>query len=215
MSLGFYPITQDSINWLCSRDPELGSVMHWKEPPKRKLYPDLFNGLVFYVISQQISAKAAATEWSRLQELYGPTTAEHMVSLAPEEIQKCGTTLRRSGYILAIVHEVVSGHIDLDELAGIPDDEFMRQIVRLPGIGEWTAKMLLVHVLCRPDIISFKDLAILRGMRMVYQMPKIGREEFERYRELYAPYATTATIYLWAISADAAGKLPDPARAGR
>lgn len=170
---------------------------------------------MFYVISQQISAKATATEWSRLQELYGPITAEHMVSLAPEEIQKCGTTLRRSGYILAIVHKAVSGHIDLDELSGLADDEFVRQIVRLPGIGEWTAQMLLVHVLCRPDIISFKDLAILRGMRMAYQVPKIGREEFERYRELYAPYATTAIIYLWAISAGAAGKLLDPARAGR
>lgn len=211
MSAAFYPITEEAIEWLCSRDKELGSVIRQMDPPQRKLYPDLFSGLVFYVISQQISAKAAVTEWGRLQDLYGSITPEHMASLMPEETQRCGTTLRRSDYILAIAREIASGAIDLDELAGLPDDEFVRQIVRLPGIGEWTAQMLLVHVLCRPDVIAYKDIAILRGMRMVYQVPRIGRTEFERYRELYSPYATTASIYLWAISAGAGG-LCDPAR---
>lgn len=215
MSAAIYPITEEAIEWLSSRDQELGAVMRRMDPPKRRLYPDLFSGLVFYVISQQVSAKAAATEWERLQAICGPITPERIVQMAPEEIQRCGTTLRRSDYILAIARDVASGNIDLEELAVLPDDEFTRQIVRLPGIGEWAAQTLLIHVLCRPDIISFKDMAILRGMRMVYQVPKIGRPEFERYRELYSPYATTASIYLWAISAGAAGSLPDPARTGR
>lgn len=212
MSAAYYPISPESIEWLCKHDPQLGTVIRRMDPPQRKLCPDFFSGLVFYVISQQISAKAADTEWCRFTELFGPVRPERIAELTPEEIQKCGTTLRRSGYILDIARQVASGRIDLQELASLPDNEFCKQVTKLPGIGAWTAQMLLIHALRRPDVISYGDLAILRGMRMVYQVPEISREQFEEYRRRYSPYATVASIYLWAISAGSGSCLPDPAR---
>jgi DNA-3-methyladenine glycosylase II len=200
VSGAYFPISREGIDWLCERDPQLGDAIRGMDPPKRVLLPDLFSGLVFYVISQQISAKAAATEWGRLQELFGPVTPQRMAGLTPEEIQMCGTTLRRSGYIHDIARQVAFGRMDLRGLADLPDDEFCRRVTRLPGVGMWTAQMLLVHVLCRPDVISYGDIAIRRGMRMVYGLPEVSREEFDRRRRLYSPYATTASIYLWAIS---------------
>lgn len=212
MSAAYYPISRESIQWLCERDPQLGAIVRRMDSPKRELCHDLFSGLVFYVISQQVSAKAAVTEWGRFKELFGPVSPEHIAGFASEEIQKCGTTLRRSGYILDIARQAASNRLDLQKLADLPDDEFCRQVTKLSGVGAWTAQMLLIHALRRPDVISYGDLAILRGMRMVYQVPEISRARFERCRRRYSPYATTASIYLWAISAGSSSCPPAPVR---
>lgn len=196
----FFPFGDREISWLKSRDPQLGTFISGMEKPKRKLLPDLFSGLIFYIISQQISAKAAETEWARFQELFSPVVPENICRFSPEELQKSGTTLRRAGYIRHVAEMCADGSVDLMALTRSDDAVFIREITKLPGIGEWTAQMLLIHVLERPDVISFKDLAVLRGMRMVYQVPEISREFFEQKKELYFPYSTTASIYFWAIS---------------
>ncbi len=196
----YFPFGEREITWLCSRDPELGAVISKMEKPRRKLLPDLFSGLVFCIISQQISAKAAETEWARFQEFFSPVTPETICRFTPEELQKCGTTRKRAGYICHIAELLSKGSVDVEALCKADDATFIREISKLPGIGEWTAQMLLIHVLKRPDIISYRDLAVLRGMRMVYQVPDISREFFEEKRALYSPYATTASIYFWAIS---------------
>ena len=203
----YFPFGEREISWLTSRDPQLGMFISELEKPKRKLLPDLFSGLVFYIISQQISAKTAETEWTRFQALFSPVTPENICRFSPEKIQESGTTLRRAGYIRCIAEMLAAGSFHLDSLAEADDAAFIREITKLPGIGEWTAQMLLIHVLKRPDVISFKDLAVLRGMRMVYQMTDISREFFEQKKGLYSPYSTTASIYFWAISTGK-GSLP-------
>ncbi len=205
-----FPIREEAVRWLSEGDPELGAVMREMDPPRRELFADLFSGLVFHVIAQQVSAKAARTEWERFQRMFGPVVPERIHGMKPAALQKAGITLRRAGYIVGIAERFASGSCDPDELAKLSDEDFCRQVTRLPGVGEWTAQMLLVHVLRRPDVISYGDLAILRGMRMVYQVPVVTREMFERRRRAYAPYATTASIYLWAISAGAVPGLNDP-----
>ena len=196
----YFSFGEREITWLKNRDPQLGSFITGLGKPKRKLLPDLFSGLVFYIISQQISAKAAETEWTRFQELFSPIVPENICHFTPEEIHKSGTTLRRAGYIYRIAEMMRDRSQDIVDLSRADDATFIREIIKLPGIGEWTAQMLLIHVLKRPDVISFKDLAVIRGMRMVYQVPEISREFFKEKKELYSPYATTASIYFWAIS---------------
>ena len=75
----------------------------------------------------------------------------------------------------------------------------------------WTAEMLLIFSLQRPDVVSFGDLAIQRGMRMLYRHRKITRQLFEKYRRRYSPYGTTASLYLWALAGGALPDLTDPA----
>lgn len=211
MNEEYFPFGDQEISWLCSRDPQLGAVISKMEKPKRKLLPDLFSGLVFYIISQQISAKAAETEWTRFQKLFSPVVPENICRLAPEGIQKTGTTLRRAGYIKRIAEQLADGLIDVNVLTQAEDAAFIKEITKLPGVGDWTAQMLLIHVLKRPDVISFKDMAVLRGMRMVYQVPAISRDMFAKLKRGYSPYATTASIYFWAVSTgEAIAGLKDP-----
>ena len=79
----------------------------------------------------------------------------------------------------------------------------------MDGIGIWTAEMMMLHSLQRPDILSFGDLAMQRGLRMLYHHRKITRKLFEKYRRRYSPYGSVACIYLWAVSAGAVEGLKD------
>ena len=91
------------------------------------------------------------------------------------------------------------------------DEEVIKELSSLKGIGVWTAEMLLLFCMQRPDIVSFGDLAIIRGMRMLYRHREIDRKKFDRYRKRYSPYGSVASLYLWAISAGAIPQLTDPA----
>ena len=89
---------------------------------------------------------------------------------------------------------------DIDAVEHMSDADAIAALSALPGIGVWTAEMLLLFNLGRPDILSFGDLAIHRGMRMVYHHRKVTRQMFEKYRRRYSPYGSVASLYLWAIS---------------
>ena len=88
---------------------------------------------------------------------------------------------------------------------------YKRQLARLPGVGVWTAEMLMTFSLQRPDVISYGDLAIQRGLRMLYRHRRVDRKLFDKYRRRYAPHATVASLYLWAVAGGAVPGLTDPA----
>ena len=95
----------------------------------------------------------------------------------------------------------------------MPDNLFCQTLCQLPGIGRWTAEMLLIRCLERTDVLSYGDLAILRGLRMIYRHRNITKDLFCRYQKRYSPYGTVASIYIWAVSAGAVPGLTDPAEA--
>jgi DNA-3-methyladenine glycosylase II len=106
---------------------------------------------------------------------------------------------------------VLQGELALDSLQVLPDAEVQNQLTRLKGIGPWTAEMLLIFSLERQDVVSFGDLAIQRGMRMLYRHRKITPKLFDKYRRRYSPYGSVASLYLWAIAGGAIPELTDPA----
>ena len=101
----------------------------------------------------------------------------------------------------------------MEAVEHMPDAEAIAALSALKGIGVWTAEMILLFCLQRPDILSFGDLAILRGMRMVYRHREISRERFEKYRRRLSPYGSVASLYFWAAAGGALPGVTDPAPA--
>jgi DNA-3-methyladenine glycosylase II len=99
-----------------------------------------------------------------------------------------------------IAEAALSGELDLNTFHTLPDDEIIKRLSSLNGIGVWTAEMLLIFSLCRPDVVSWSDLGIRRGMMNLYGLKKLGKEQFERHRRRYSPYGSTASLYLWKLS---------------
>ncbi|HII99724.1 MAG TPA: DNA-3-methyladenine glycosylase 2 family protein [Methanoregula sp.] len=188
------------IEHLKKRDWRLGAAIDEIGMIKRAINPDLFNALVASVAGQQISAKAAETVWSRMEERFGIITPDTISAATAEEIRHCGISLKKAGYIKGIGNAVVDGNLDLNGLHELSDDDVITRLTDLRGVGIWTAEMLLIFAMERPDVLSWGDLAIRRGMMRLYGKESIDRAVFERYRKRYSPYGTVASLYLWEIA---------------
>ena len=198
----YFEYGDEAVAHLKARDPKLAQAIDVIGHVNREMMEegDLFAAVVHHIIGQQISSAAQATVWARLQETLGAITPATVNAATLEQLQSCGTTFKKAGYIKGFAEKVESGEFDLDAVAHMSDAEAIAALSSLSGIGEWTAEMLLLFCLGRPDILSFGDLAIHRGMRMVYHHRKITRQMFEKYRRRYSPYGSVASLYLWAVS---------------
>ena len=112
-------------------------------------------------------------------------------------------TFRKAEYITDFSQKIHDGTFDLQAVWQMPGDEAIRALSSLKGIGVWTAEMILLFCMQRPDVFSYDDLAIQRGLRMLYHHRKIDRKLFEKYRRRFSPYGSVASLYLWAISGGA------------
>lgn len=191
---------QAEIDYLRSRDKKMGSAIDRLGMIERKVTPDLFLALIHGIVSQQISSKAADTVWGRLCDMLGQITPETVSMADVSDVQGCGLSMRKAGYIKGVGDAVTSGEIDIDGLGSLGDEEIIRQLSSLRGVGVWTAEMLLIFSLRRPDIVSWGDLAIRRGMMNLYGLKTLTQDQFARYRGRYSPHGSVASLYLWALS---------------
>ena len=193
------------------RDPALGLVIEEIGMVERLVLPDLFEALVNQIISQQISTKGAMTIWNRLVEKLGEVTPAAIDKAPVKTIQKCGMSMRKVSYMKELSRGVLDGSIDLECLHNESDEEVCRRLVTIKGIGAWTAEMLLIFSMQRPDVFSWGDIAIHRGLRMLHRHRRITLRLFNKYRRRYSPYASVAGLYLWEIAGGRCGRLKDPA----
>lgn len=199
------------IDWLKARDPILGAAMAEIGHIRRAVIPDLFMALANSIVGQQISTKAQATIWRRMQESFSPLNPERIGATPAEELQACGISMRKALYIKEAAIAALDGSLDLTRLKSMSDAEVCDCLRSLRGVGVWTAEMLMIFSLQRQDILSWDDLAIHRGLRMLYRHRKITPALFAKYKRRYSPYASIASLYLWAISGGACVGLADPA----
>ncbi|HUW65506.1 MAG TPA: DNA-3-methyladenine glycosylase [Spirochaetia bacterium] len=193
---------QIELNHLKKKDKKLGVAIERIGMIERKVTPDLFAALVNSIVGQQISMKAADTVWNRMKERIGEITPQSIVAATAGEIQKCGLSMRKAGYIKGIGDAVAQGELDIAEFPELPDSDIIKRLSSLNGIGVWTAEMLMIFSMERPDVLSWGDLAIRRGMTNLYSLKKLDKAKFERYRKRYSPYGSVASLYLWELSSD-------------
>ena len=196
---------EKEIAYLKRVDPALGKIIDQIGPVEREVIPDLFTSLVNAIVGQQISAKAAETVWSRMVERFKEITPETIGTASVEDIQQSGMSMRKATYIKEAAQKVLNGELDIAALETLSDEEVCKQLSALNGIGVWTAEMLMTFSMQRPDIMSWDDLAIHRGLRMLYRHRKINKKLFEKYRRRYSPYNTVASLYLWTIAGGVGG----------
>lgn len=193
---------EKEINYLKKKDKRLSEAIDRIGKIERKVTPDLFEALISSIVSQQISNKAADTVWKRLKDLVGEIKAETIVAEDVNNIQKCGMSFRKASYIKGIAESVSSGELNINELYDLTDQEIIKRLTVLNGVGVWTAEMLMIFSMERPDILSWGDLAIRRGLCRLYNHKELTKKQFERYKKRYSPYGSVASLYIWALSAE-------------
>ena len=174
------------IEYLKRKDKRLGEAIDAIGHIYREVDTDLFSSVIHHIVGQQISSAALKTVWARLAEKLGAVNAGTVCAASRAEIQACGITFKKADYIKDFAGKVKSGELDIDALRDMTDAEVAARLSPIKGIGVWTAEMLMTFCLQRPDIVSYGDLAIRRGMRMLYHHRKIDRKLFDRYARRYS-----------------------------
>ena len=195
---------------LSARCPKLGAAIAQIGYIERERNPDLFSELMRTIIGQQISSKAMHTIWTRMKQLLGEVTPQAVVAIDPQQLQAIGVSHRKVSYMQSIAQDILAKHIDLAQLTNMSDDDIKTTLISFRGIGEWTAEMLMIFSLNRLNVLSYGDLAIQRGLRMLYRHRTITPALFAKYQRRFHPYNSVASLYLWQISAGAIPELTDP-----
>ncbi len=201
--MAFFYYTEAETDYLKKKDKRLGAVIDKLGHIEREVVDDLFEALVYSIVGQQISTKAQITVWNRIKAGLGTVTPETVTAAGEAVLRGFGLSGRKAGYILGAAERILCGELDLKALEEMSDAEVKQKLCRLPGVGVWTAEMLMTFSMQRKNIFSFGDYGIRKGLRMIYHHREIDQKLFARYYKRYTPYASVASLYLWAVAGGA------------
>jgi DNA-3-methyladenine glycosylase II len=161
-----------------------------------------FQSLTQAIIHQQLSGKAAATIQGRFQAIFDTEIfpePEAVLKIPHEHLAKAGLSRAKCSYILDIARRAAEGEIpSLVQCDDITDAQLIETLTSVKGIGQWTAEMMLIFNLGRPDVLPVHDLGVRKGFQAVYRKWKMPEPKaLAKFGERWSPYRTTAAWYLW------------------
>ena len=190
------------LDYLSRKDEALGKAISCFGFIEREVTVDLFQALAESIISQQISGKAADNIWNRLLSIAGEINADNIIKLDEETLRSCGISYRKVEYLKSAAKFQIDGKLDEKEFSNLQDEEIINKLIEIKGVGIWTAEMLLIFSLQRENILSIGDLGIKKGIKKLYGESEITTEKLKHYKDLYAPYGTIASFYLWEVASN-------------
>ena len=161
---------------------------------------DYFVDLVETIINQQLSDKAASTIFGRLKKLMprGILTPQNILKTKDDDIRNAGISYSKIKYIKGIASEIDSGKLDLKKFDKKSDEEVLEELIKLKGIGKWSAEMFLMFSLGREDIFSAGDLGLKNAIKKLYSLKKEPTEkQLIKISSKWKPYRTIASRILW------------------
>ncbi len=163
---------------------------------------DLFSELCEIIISQQLSGKAADTIFDRLENLFPDKkiSPKTLLRLSELKIKSCGTSKAKVKALKDLAKKVNSGELDLDSLKKQSDEDVIKELIKVKGIGPWSAEMFLIFGLGREDVFSHGDLGLRKAIKQIYGFKK--EPSVKQVGEIIAkwkPYRTYASLVLWRI----------------
>src|SRR5215470_6101998 len=191
---------QQALRHLRRKDPIMRAVIQKAGPFTMRLHRNRFRALVFSILGQQISGKAAASIRTRLVEYLKPEeiSPETIGRLTPETLRSLGISNQKASYLLDLAQRVRSGEVQLSRMARMKDEKVIEALVQVKGIGVWTAQMFLIFSLGRPDVFPHDDLGVRMAIRNLYGLEDLPTKEVShKIAAPWRPYASVASWYCW------------------
>ena len=198
-------VVSTATAYLSDIDPIMARAITRVGPCLLEPNPNVFEALVDAIISQQISVRAADAIMARLRgalpaEAGGSITAQALLPLGHDALRAAGLSTPKARYIRDLTERVSSGQLNLEGLGELDDEKVIEELIVVKGIGRWTAEMILIFSLGRPDVLPVDDLGLLEGVREAYGLEtRPTPKEMRERGEIWRPYRTIATWYMWYI----------------
>lgn len=183
---------------LAERNRDLGGILSSLGPPPMWDRTPGFPTLIHIILEQQVSLASARACFDKLVATVGTLTPENLLALDDDQLRQIGFSRQKTTYARILAEAVRAGELDLDNLAGLPDDDVREHLMRLKGIGRWTADIYLLMALGRPDVWPVGDLALVVAAQQIKGLDsRPSPEEFRELGEPWRPWRSVAARLLW------------------
>ena len=189
---------EEELAYLSKRDRKLGKFIDKAGFVERECFDDLFSGLCYSIINQQLSMKAADRLFEKIGEKVGEIVPENIPDA--EQLFVCGLSHAKSDCIALCAEKFRSGELSSEVLSEMSDANIIKTLTDIRGIGAWTAEMVMIFCLDRKDVLSLSDYGIRKGLSILHGIDMRDKAAMRKFTKLYSPYGTTASVYLWEIS---------------
>lgn len=186
------------LDAVAARDPVIASTLARAGYPGPRLRERGYRTLLRTIVGQQVSVAAAASVWRKLEDLLGESMIpEGLLAADFDTLRACGLSRQKQGYARSLAELVASGELDLMDLPA-DDEEAIAQLVRIKGIGRWSAEIYLLFAEGRPDIWPAGDLAVQAGIGKILGLPERPSEKATReLAEPWRPHRGAIAIFTW------------------
>tara|TARA_B100000003_G_scaffold32155_1_gene26216 strand:- start:266 stop:904 length:639 start_codon:yes stop_codon:yes gene_type:complete len=189
------------VDQLILSDPGLKPLFDAYDVPELKIEKNYFWALCRSIIYQQISGKAASTIAKRFLELF-PSGKNirplDIIEINIDKLHLVGLSKQKASYIKNIANAFYNGEVDVDNYFTMNDEDIITDLIKVKGVGKWTAEMFLLFTLRRPDIFPVTDLGVQKGFQIFYSLDEIPTIDFMNQKaERWRPYRSIVTLHLW------------------
>ena len=193
-----YDLDNEKVKYLINTDEKLGKLIRYINKTELIIEEDGFKCIVKYIIGQQISDKARETIWQRICAIWKNITPEKILEIEDNELRRVGLSERKINYIKILASAVISKDINFYTFKELTNEEIVKKLTALKGIGQWTAEMYLIFSLGRENVLSKGDGTIRRTIQWMYDLKKLPSSEILlKYFSSWTQYATIVSSYLW------------------
>ncbi|NIO40159.1 MAG: DNA-3-methyladenine glycosylase 2 family protein [Burkholderiales bacterium] len=183
---------------LSARDPILARLIHQHRMSRLRPRGDAFVTLARAIVGQQLSVKAAQSIWQRLLQAVGSIEPHAIAATRIGQLRCHGLSTNKARYLIELAKRFVDGSLDDANWRHCKDEEVIRQLTGVKGIGRWTAEMFLIFSLLRPNVLPLDDGGLQRAMRLHYNDGKpLSKRKVQRITRAWHPWCTVATWFMW------------------
>ena len=187
---------------LTAKDKRLAKLIKVYVPCRLQPHQDYYGELVSSIVGQQLSAKAGATIWRRVLDLFGGKmpSPEQLIETDADKIRAAGVSYPKISYMKDLAQHIIDGRLDMKHVATMPNEQLTEQLTAVKGIGEWSAHMFMLFGLGRLDILPVGDLGIRKAIQNVYGLEELPAAEqiiTIANKNNWHPYESVASWYLW------------------
>jgi len=188
-----------AVDHLKKADPVLRAIIERVGPCRMEFSEPEFCNLAEAIVYQQLNGKAAVTIFNRFAALAGdPLTPEGVLKLSDEQLRSVGLSKQKSAYLKDLSAKTSAGLLDFAKLPELSDEEVIKHLTQVKGIGEWTAHMFLMFSLRRPNVLPTGDYGVRVAIKKHYKKRKLPKPDvMEKIAKLWVPYRSIACWYMW------------------
>ncbi|MGB6675473.1 MAG: DNA-3-methyladenine glycosylase [Terriglobales bacterium] len=188
-----------AVQHLKKSDPILRAIIDRVGPCRMEFGEPVFHSLAEAIVYQQLNGKAAVTIFNRFAALAGePVTPEGILKLTPENMRAAGLSKQKSSYLFDMAERASRGELDFTRLPDLTDEEVIKHLTQVKGVGVWTAHMFLMFTLKRPNVLPTGDFGVQMAIKKHYGKRKLPKPlQMEKIARPWEPYRSIACWYLW------------------